>query len=102
MSFFGNQIINMMINKIKQNNPRMTPYLDEIQNGGNTGEILQKAIQDGAINRQQWNQVKPMLTKYGKQYGINVSEQDVHQIEQAFNKKNQNVGFNNNNNGFRF
>ena len=40
----GNQIVNMMINKIKHNNPKMSRYIDEIQSGGNTSEILQKAI----------------------------------------------------------
>lgn len=104
MSYFGNQIINMMINKIKQNNPKISPYLDEIQNGGNTSEILQRAIHNGDITRQQWMQAKPLLIKYGQQVGINVSEQDIHAIESSFNHQNKN-NYNNNissSNGFRF
>ena len=96
MSYFGNQIINMMVNKIKQNNPKMSRYIDEIQNGGNTSEILQRAIQNGDITRQQWMQVKPMLVKYGQQAGINVSQDDIHTIENAF------MNGNTHNNGFRF
>lgn len=99
MSFFGNQIINMMVNKIKQNSPKMSPYLDEIQNGGNTSEILQRAIQNGDITKQQWLQAKPLLIKYGQQVGINVNEQDVHTIESSFNSQPKG---NNNYNGFRF
>jgi hemoglobin-like flavoprotein len=90
MSFLGNQIVNMMVNKIKANNPRLTPYLDEIQNNGNPSEVLRKAIQNGAITRQQWNQAKPLLNKYGTQMGINVSPEDINNIEQAFNTPTQN------------
>ena len=90
MSFLGNQIINMMINKIKANNPKLTPYIDEIQRGGNTTEILQKAIANGVISKQQWNQAKPLLNKYGTQMGINVSPEDINNIEQAFNTPTQN------------
>ena len=64
MSFIGNQLINMMTNKIKQNNPKIAPYLDEIQDGGNTTVILQKAINNGDITRQQWQQVKPFFLKF--------------------------------------
>ena len=101
MSFFGNQIINMMIEKIKQNNPKMSPYLDEIQNGGNTGQILQRAIQNGDITRQQWLQAKPLLVKYGQQVGINVSHEDLQTIENSFNNSSKNNN-NINSNGFRF
>ena len=103
MSFFGNQIINMMIGKIKQNNPKMSHYLDEIQNGGNTSEILQRAINNGDITRQQWMQAKPLLVKYGQQVGIQVNEQDIHAIESSFNHQNKNNYNNiNSSNGFRF
>lgn len=98
MNFLGNQIVNMMINKIKHNNPRMSHYIDEIQSGGDTSEILQKAIHNGDITRQQWMQVKPMLVQYGKQAGISVNQEDIHTIESAFSK--QSTG--NNYNGFRF
>ena len=101
MSFLGNQLVNMMVGKIKANNPKLTPYIDNIQNGGNPTEILQKAITDGVITKQQWNQAKPLLTKFGSQMGINVSLEDINNIEQTFNKPT-----NNNNNsihkGFRF
>lgn len=100
MSFFGNQLINIMVNKIKQNNPKLSPYLDEIQNGGNTSEILQRAIQNGDITKQQWYQAKPLLTKYGQQANINVTQQDIQAIDDAFNKSVSNNT--QNNNGFRF
>ena len=101
MSFIGNQLINMMTNKIKQNNHKIAPYLDEIQGGGNTTEILQKAINNGDITRQQWQQAKPFLVKFGKQYGVNVSDSDVQAIENSFNQRKTNDSFSNNN-GFRF
>lgn len=101
MSFLGNQIINMMINKIKSNNPKLTPYIEEIQRGGNTTEILQKAISNGVISRQQWNQAKPLLTKYSTQLGMNISSEDINSIEQVFNTQSNNINYPNNT-GFRF
>jgi hypothetical protein len=100
MSFLGNQLVNMMVNKIKANNPKLTPYLEEIQHNGNATEVLQKAIQNGVITRQQWNQAKPLLNKFGTQMGINVSPQDINNIEQAFNSPTQNN--NTIHKGFRF
>lgn len=97
MGFFGNQLINMMISKIKKNNPKITPYLDDIQNGGNTTEILQRAIRNGDITKSQWSQVKPFISKFGSQYGIQVSDEDIKKIENSFNIKQTN-----NNNFFRF
>lgn len=98
MSFVANQIINMMINRIKQNNPKITPYINDIMNGGNSNEILKKAINEGAISRQQWNSAKPLLQKYGKQIGINITSNDLNSLENEFNNINQK----NNNGGFRF
>ncbi len=98
MSFVANQIINMMINRIKQNNPKMTPYINDIMNGGNSNEILKKAINEGAISRKQWNSAKPLLQKYGKQIGINITNNDLNSLENEFNNINQK----NNNGGFRF
>ena len=57
MSFVGNQIVNFMVSKIKQNNPKMAPYINELMSGGNSQQVLIKAINDGAINRQQWNSI---------------------------------------------
>lgn len=105
MSFVANQIINMMVNKIKQNNPRIIPYINELMNGGNSQQILKKAINDGAINRQQWNNAKPLLKRYGNQMNINITDNDIYEIESAFNNVNNNNNNNNyynNQNGFRF
>ena len=77
MGIIGDQIINMMINRIKQNNPKIALYIDEMQNGANSQEVLKKAINNGDITRQQWNNAKPLLQKYGKQVGINISNDDV-------------------------
>lgn len=100
MSFLGNQLASMMVNKIKANNPKLSPYLDEIQSGGNTKEILEKAIKNGVISRSQWNQAKPLLAKYGKQMGVNVTQEDINNIEKAFNKPTINI--NNTYSGFKF
>lgn len=104
MGIIGNQIINMMINRIKQNNPKISSYIDELQNGANSQEVLKKAINNGDITRQQWNNAKPLLQKYGKQVGINISNDDVQNIEKEFRNVNNNFNKNrgNKNNGFRF
>lgn len=99
MSFLGNQLASMMVNKIKVNNPKLTPYLDEIQNGGNTTEILEKAIKNNVISKTQWNQAKPLLAKYGKQMGVSVSQEDIEKLDKAFNKPTINI---NTNSGFKF
>ena len=101
MGFLSNQLINMMVEKIKHNNPKMSPYINELQNGGNTTEILQKAIHNGDITKQQWLQAKPLLTKYGQQVGINVSDSDIQTIESYFSNHNNNSN-SINSNGFRF
>ena len=54
MSFVANQMIGMMVNRIKQNNPRIAKYIDEIQRGGNANQILSKAITNGDITRTQF------------------------------------------------
>lgn len=104
MGIIGDQIINMMINRIKQNNPKIALYIDEMQNGANSQEVLKKAINNGDITRQQWNNAKPLLQKYGKQVGINISNDDVQNIEKEFSNVNNNFNKNrgNKNNGFRF
>ena len=105
MGIIGDQIINMMINRIKQNNPKIALYIDEMQNGANSQEVLKKAINNGDITRQQWNNAKPLLQKYGKQVGINISNDDVQTIENEFRTVNNNFNKNrnnNNNNVFRF
>lgn len=100
MGFVSNQITNMMISKIKQNNPRITPYLDEIQNGGNPNEVLRKAIRNGAITKQQWLQAKPMLSRFGGNLGVNVSNEDIMALDKEFNSSI--IKSNDNNGGFRF
>lgn len=100
MGFVSSQITNMMINKIKQNNPRITPYLNEIQNGGNPNEVLRKAIQNGAITKQQWEQAKPMLSRFGGNLGVKVSNEDIMALDKEFNSIT--IKSNNNNGGFRF
>ena len=104
MGIIGDQIINMMINRIKQNNPKIAVYIDEMQNGANSQEVLKKAINNGDITRQQWNNAKPLLQKYGKQVGINISNDDVQNIEKELRNVNNNFNKNrnNNNNVFRF
>ena len=104
MGIIGDQIINMMINRIKQNNPKIALYIDEMQNGANSQEVLKKAINNGDITRQQWNNAKPLLQKYGKQVGINISNDDVQNIDNEFRNVNNNFNKNrnNNNNVFRF
>ena len=94
----------MMVKSINRNNPKLAPYINEIQAGGNTNQILQKAIREGAISRSQWQQAKPMLLKYGKQMNINVSQQDIEQIESVFNSNNGGYvnSQTNNKSGFRF
>ena len=75
-----------------------------MQNGANSQEVLKKAINNGDITRQQWNNAKPLLQKYGKQVGINISNDDVQNIENEFRNVNNNFNKNrgNKNNGFRF
>ena len=107
MSFVGNQIVNFMVSKIKQNNPKMAPYINELMSGGNSQQVLIKAINDGAINRQEWNSAKPLLKRYGSQMNINITDNDINEIESAFNNNNNsgsniNGGSSNNNGGFRF
>lgn len=99
MSFVANQISNMMINTIKKNNPKMTPYLNELANGGDANAVLRKAIQSGAISKQQWLQAKPMLQRFGSQMGVKVSQDDLNALDKEFNKGGTT---NNNNGGFRF
>lgn len=101
MGFVASQISNMMINTIKKNNPKMTPYLNELSSGGNANEVLRKAIQNGAISKQQWLQAKPMLQRFGSQMGIKVSQEDLNTLDKEFNKGG-NIPQNNNNGGFRF
>lgn len=105
MGFVASQISNMMVNKIKQNNPKITPYLNEIQNGGNPNEVLRKAIQNGAITKQQWMQAKPMLQRFGSGLGVNVSQQDLNALDNEFNVNNNVINNSmpkQNNGGFRF
>lgn len=105
MGFVASQISNMMVNKIKQNNPKITPYLNEIQNGGNPNEVLRKAIQNGAITKQQWMQAKPMLQRFGSGLGVNVSQQDLNALDNEFNGNNNVINNSmpkQNNGGFRF
>ena len=105
MSFVANQITNMMVNKIKQNNPKITPYLNEIQSGGDPNEVLRKAIQNGAITRQQWEQAKPMLSRFGSNFGVKVSQEDLNALDKEFNVNNRiinNFPPKQNNGGFRF
>lgn len=101
MGFVANQISNMMINKIKQNNPKMTPYLNDLANGGDANEVLRKAIQSGAISKQQWLQAKPMLQRFGSQMGIKVSQEDLNALDKEFNK-NATYKSSNTTGGFRF
>lgn len=100
MGFVANQISNMMINTIKKNNPKMTPYLNELTNGGDANTVLRNAIQNGAISKQQWIQAKPMLQKFGNQMGIKVSQQDLEALDKEFNKNS--TYKNNTTGGFRF
>lgn len=102
MGIIGNQIINMMINRIKQNNPKIAVYIDEMQNGANSQEVLKKAINNGDITRQQWNNAKPLLQKYGNQVGINISNDDVQNIEKEFSNVNNNFNKNRNNKNIDF
>lgn len=105
MGFVASQISNMMVNKIKQNNPRITPYLNEIQSGANPTEVLRKAIQSGAITKQQWMQAKPMLQRFGSGLGVNVSQQDLNALDNEFNSNNNAINNSmpkQNNGGFRF
>ena len=106
MGFVASQISNMMINKIKQNNPKVTPYLNEIQGGANPSNVLRKAIQNGAITKQQWIQAKPMLQRFGSGLGVNVSQDDLNALDKEFNTNNNKVINNSNqkqnNGGFRF
>ena len=91
MGFIGNQIINMMMTKIRQNNPKMGKYLDEIQRGGND------------ITKSQFNTAKPLLQRYGGQIGINIQESDLRSLESLFDSNNNNYyQQRNNNGGFRF
>ena len=100
MGFVASQRSNMMINKIKQNNPKMTPYLNELTSGGDANVVLRNAIQNGAISKQQWIQAKPMLQKFGSQMGIKVSQQDLDALDKEFNKNS--TYKNNTTGGFRF
>lgn len=86
MGFVANQMVNFMVSQITKNNPKMAPYLNEIQSGADPNAVLSRAIQNGAITRQQFAQAKPMLSRYGKQMGINVSQQDIQSLEQQFNR----------------
>ena len=98
MGFVANQISNMMVSKIKQNNPKMTPYLNELSNGKDANVVLRNAIRNGAITKQQWLQAKPMLQKFGGQMGIKVSQEDLNALDKEFGS----VSSNSNNSGFRF
>ena len=86
----------------------MARYLDELQGGANPNQVLGEAIQNGAITKQQFLQVKPMLQRYGKQMGINISQEQLNALESQFNGsngQNRNGGGYvppQNNNGFRF
>ena len=107
MGFVSNQIVGMMVNKIKQNNPKMGKYLDEIQRGGNANQILGEAIKNGDINKMQFESAKTLLQRYGKQMGINIQEGDLRALESLFDTNNGNSsGYDNyqnkNNGGFRF
>lgn len=95
MSFIANQMIGMMVNRIKQNNPKMGRYIDEIQRGGNTNQVLGEAIRNGDITRTQFEQAKPLLRRYGSQMGINIQDSDLQALESLF-------GANRNSTGFRF
>lgn len=95
MSFVANQMIGMMVNRIKQNNPKMGRYIDEIQRGGNANQVLGEAIRNGDITRTQFEQAKPLLRRYGSQMGINIQDNDLQALESLF-------GANRNNTGFRF
>ena len=100
MGFVASQISNMMMSKIKQNNPKLTPYLNELTNGKDANVVLRNAIQNGAITKQQWMQAKPMLQKFGSQMGIKVSQEDLNALDKEFN--NVASSFGGNNSGFRF
>ena len=103
MGFIGNQIINMMMTKIRQNNPKMGKYLDEIQRGGNANQILGEAIKNGDITKSQFNTAKPLLQRYGGQIGINIQENDLRSLESLFDNNNNNsYQQRNTNGGFRF
>lgn len=103
MGFVSNQIINMMMSKIRQNNPKMGKYLDEIQRGGNANQILGEAIKNGDITKSQFNTAKPLLQRYGGQLGINIQENDLRSLESLFDSNNSNsYQQRNNNGGFRF
>lgn len=103
MGFVSNQIINMMMSKIRQNNPKMGKYLDEIQRGGNANQILGEAIKNGDITKSQFNTAKPLLQRYGGQIGINIQENDLRSLESLFDSNNNNsYQQRNNNGGFRF
>lgn len=91
----------MMVNKIKQNNPQVSNYLDEIQRGGNPNEVLSRAIKNGAITKAQFQQAKPLLQRYGSQMGINISQQDLNALESQFNTNTSQQTFGNKT-GFRF
>ncbi len=96
------EIVSGNINRIKQNNPKIALYIDEMQNGANSQEVLKKAINNGDITRQQWNNAKPLLQKYGKQVGINISNDDVQNIEKEFSNVNNNFNKNRNNKNIDF
>ena len=103
MGFVSNQIINVMMSKIRQNNPKMGKYLDEIQRGGNANQILGEAIKNGDITKSQFNTAKPLLQRYGGQIGINIQENDLRSLESLFDSNNSNSYQQRNNNGsFRF
>lgn len=102
MGFISNQIINMMMSKIRQNNPKMGKYLDEIQRGGDANQILGEAIKNGDITKSQFNTAKPLLQRYGGQIGINIQESDLRSLENLFDNNNNSYQQRNTNGGFRF
>ena len=102
MGFISNQIINMMMTKIRQNNPKMGKYLDEIQRGGNANQILGEAIKNGDITKSQFNTAKPLLQRYGGQIGINIQDNDLRSLESLFDNNNNSYQQRNTNGGFRF
>ena len=102
MGFIGNQIMNMMMTKIRQNNPKMEKYLDEIQRGSNANQILGEAIKNGDITKSQFNTATPLLQRYGGQIGINIQENDLRSLESLFDNNNNSYQQRNTNGGFRF
>ena len=94
-----------MVNKIKQTNPQMSNYLNELQRGGNPNEVLGQAIRNGAITKVQFQQARPLLQRYGSQMGIHITEQDLNALESQFSQTNtsqRNNYINGNKTGFRF